>query len=142
MAAAGWDGWEVSSLRGNGQTAAAKAAKGIELEKEREDSETRGSFVQAVMVPRPTAVSTDKGRLYHKDSYDEIGVLKESMNRAGLELGCSTASLTQGPSPVESLLPSGGSSLLHSFCGLLSSLLPGPDSLSVLPTPSLKASQA
>lgn len=50
------------------------------------------------------------------------------MNRTGPEPSCSTAFLTQGPSPVESLLPSGGSSLLHSSCGLLLSLLPGPDS--------------
>lgn len=67
MAAAGWDGWEVSSPRGNGQTAAATAAEGVELGQELEDSQTCGSSVQADMVTRPTAVSTDKGRLYHKD---------------------------------------------------------------------------
>lgn len=32
--AAGWDGWEVHSPRGSGQTAVATAAQGVEVEQE------------------------------------------------------------------------------------------------------------
>lgn len=58
MTAASWDGWEASSPR---------AAGGVELEQEPEDSQTCGSSVQADEVTKPTPVSTNKSRLYHKD---------------------------------------------------------------------------
>lgn len=83
-----------------GMAKQAAAAEGVELEQELGAVRPMEAQSKVIWWQGPPQSAQGKIGFILRINMVQEGDLTESMDRAGSEPGCSTASLTQGPSPV------------------------------------------